>query len=115
MKSTQRIVTALPLHELWNEQGNISGTKVHELSTETIVVLMRMKQVHFLVADVGHSLTWIPLEHCFEYWKSEVKPRLVQPDTERIDLNKYPGEYCYVASEWETILDHPVIVLEKYH
>jgi hypothetical protein len=42
----------------------------------------------FVVADVGHPPRWIDPAHRFEFWKTEVKPRLA---VQHAFLEDYPG------------------------
>lgn len=100
MKPELRHVSKMPLAELWNESGVVAAQRVRELGSSEIVSLLRAGKVRFVVADVGHHLQWIPLERCYEFWKSEVKLHLAQPEA-YIYLEDFPGEYCYSASEWK--------------
>ena len=87
-----RVVTQLPLQELWRASGF----------------------VQFVVVDAGAAPQWIPASECFNFWKTEVKPHLASED--RISLQDFPGEYCYFASKWDSVEPSaPIIVLEKQH
>jgi hypothetical protein len=66
----------------------------------------------FVVADVGHPPRWIDPAHRFEFWKTEVKPRLA---VQHAFLEDYPGGYCYFASKWHLPNGLPLIVVEKHH
>ena len=67
-----------------------------------------------MVADVGKALEWIDPADCFRFWNAEVRPHI--STTANIELDKFPGEYCYVASYWGR---HdgglPLVVLERHH
>ena len=115
MRSEQRIVVRLPLIELWDAAGSLSVTRGRSVGRTQISELLRRGAVRFVLADVGRPPQWVSVEDCFRFWKEEVKPRLVEPTAaERIRLEEYPGEYCFVATEWgaETL---PLVVLEIYH
>ncbi len=114
MKPELRHVSKMPLVELWNESGVVAAQKVRELGSSEIVSLLRAGKVRFVVADVGHHLQWIAPERCYEFWKSEVKMRLAQPEAE-IYLEDFPGEYCYVASQWKPDVGAPIVLLMKSH
>ena len=59
----------------------------------------------------------MPVEDCYQFWKLEVKVRLVEPDKDGgvFRLEDFPGEYCFIASEWRDGAEASVILLEKYH
>ena len=110
-----KIVTHLPLRELWRADGPATGTRVTFLTKDDIAGLLRAGRVEFVVADVGHPFRWIPLSECYDFWKDEVKPRVALAD-QRVVLDEFPGGYCYFASEWEGELGaEPIVVLEKLH
>ena len=114
MKSELRHVSRMPLAELWNDRGVVAAEKVRELGLSEIVSMLRADKVRFVVADIGHHLQWVSPEHCYEFWKSEVKAHLAQPDA-RIYLEDFPGEYCYFASEWKADVGEPIVLLAKSH
>ena len=114
MKPELRHVSKLPLDELWNESGVVPAQKVRELSSSEIVAMLRAGKVRFAVANVGHHLQWIPPDDCYEFWKSEVKPNLAQPEVQ-IYLEDFPGEYCYSASEWKAEAGEPIVLLMMTH
>ena len=114
MKPEIRHVSKMPLAELWNESGIVAATKVRELCSLEIAAMLRAGKVRFVVADLGHHLQWIPLGDCYEFWKSEVKRHLAQPEA-NIYLEDFPGEYCYLASEWKPDVGEPIVLLMKSH
>jgi hypothetical protein len=71
MKSNQRIATSLPLCEIWDAQGIVSKNRVRVLGVNGITDLLRLGRVHFVIADAGSPLSWVPLEQCYIFWKSE--------------------------------------------
>lgn len=112
-----RIVTRLPLREIPSDAGDGEFEFVGAIGAARIRQLLREEStLSFAVADVGHPLGWIPLTNRFEFWKTEVQPRLVEPDRESWSHEDYPGHYCYHASEWRHEQDGRfAVVLEKYH
>ena len=70
---------------------------------------------NFVVAEAGQPLRWISESDRFDFWKAEVKCRLVAADADGFHLDDYPGSYCYVASMWKGASSTPIIVLEKHH
>jgi len=114
MRFDQRIVSQMPLHELRNEHGVVSATELRELNASDIAELLRAGKVRIVVADVGSQLKWIPLDECYGFWKSEVKNHLADPAGENY-LENFPDEYCYFASEWESEVGEPIVLLMKSH
>jgi hypothetical protein len=114
MDAAFRIVTKLPLEELWKGDRSPIGSRLRPLTTEEIIQLLRVGIVEFTVADVGHELRWIAPPDCYGFWKSEVKPHLTE-DVHRILPHDFPGEYCHKASYWGVDGKAAVVLLEKYH
>lgn len=117
MKPEQRIVTELPLRHLWDTGGAITGTHdIGPISAEEIRNLLRSGPVVFVVADVGLPLTWIDPARAFDFWKHEVRPRLVDPARERaLCLDDFPGSYGYLGRRWRAAGYPQLVVLEKQH
>ena len=109
-----RIVTILPLTELWDERGTLTFERGPQLGRDDIASRLRAGETRFILADVGESLKWIPSSEAFRLWKEEVRPRLVEPGLS-FHLDDYPGSYCYLASEWMTVAGEVVVVLERCH
>jgi hypothetical protein len=82
---------------------------------QEIAALLSSKAVQFIVANGGSHLRWIPVDERFTFWKGEVKVRLVPADVEKFYLGDYPGEYCYVATEWRRSPGQSTIVLLECH
>jgi hypothetical protein len=113
MDPTQRIVTKLPIAELWNEHGIVAAIRQRRLDAAGIRNLLRRTSVHFAVANCGAPLRWIPPSESFSFWKHEVGPHLPEASAPRLD--NFAGGYCYFASEWITADGGSVIVLEMAH
>lgn len=114
MDPALRIVTSLPLTVLWSAQGTLTHQRTCALGMEDIRERLKMGRVQFVVADVGQALHWVPAAACFDYFKDDVISHLVEP-AQRFTLAKFPGEYCYCASEWSDAGSQPIILLEKHH
>jgi hypothetical protein len=71
----QRIVTKLPLTELWDETGALPGERIRYLDGNLIRGLMGTGQVQFIIADCGAKLNWIPMQERFEFWKA-IRPQV---------------------------------------
>ncbi len=115
MDPSQRVVVKMPLSEIWDDHGPIVAHHKRYLRADDIKAMLRLSPVQFIVANVGDPLTVIPLDQCFTFWKSEVQDHLVADPDGPIRLEKLPGEYAYLASEWSGGTSTPIVVLEKLH
>jgi hypothetical protein len=113
MDPALRVVMRIPMTELWDSEGNLTATKQRTLSRDDVVALLRRGLVRFVVAECGDPLKWIPPSDCYGFWKTELKPRIVE--TKTFELEDFPGAYCYVASEWADGQFTPLVLLEMYH
>jgi len=75
LRREQRIVTRIPLAELWDETGAVSSERIRTLDQNLIQELLRVAPVQFIVANVGTGLRWIPMQQTFEFWKT-VRPQV---------------------------------------
>jgi hypothetical protein len=107
-----RIVTQLPLRELWREDGFSTAKRGRSLTAVDVRELLAAGVVQFVVADVGAALRWIPQSECFDFWKREARPHIA---SEAAILDQFPGGYCYFASQWAGEPTTPIVVLEKHH
>lgn len=114
MRFDRRIVSQTPLHELWNDRGVVSAKEMCELNASDIAELLRAGRVQFVLANIGSSLKWIPIEDCYSFWKSEVMNHLADPAAENYPED-FPDEYCYFASEWKPESGEPIILLKMSH
>lgn len=108
-----RVVTRLPLEELWRDDQSAIGFHQRGLTTDEISQLLREGPVEFVVAEVGRALQWITPEDRYEFWKNEVKPHLANQS--QIVLDDFPASYCYIASEWSSEAVAQIILLERHH
>ena len=117
MDYLKKIVTRLPLVELWNSLGLLPISRRDYLDAVAIKQRLRTGGVVFVVADVGSPLMWVMGLEAIRLWRKEVKSRLVQGSDLQAGfrLEASPGGYAYVASEWTGAGSSPVIVLEKHH
>lgn len=113
MRPDQRIVTKLPLAELWDETGALPGERIRHLDESLIRGLMGIGQVQFIVADCGAKMNWISQQERFEFWKM-VWPQIADP-MKPIQLDQFPNETAYTASEWLGRTGECLILLEKHH
>lgn len=116
MQSDQRIVTQIPLTELWDASGVLPLERGGDVGSGQIADLLRSGPVQFVLADLGKPLSWVPLDDCYRFWKGDWKLHLIEPDAwDHVVLEDYPGEYGYRGTEWRRGSERGVIVLEKLH
>lgn len=115
MNPALRVITELPLRELWSREGVVEAEPVRDVGAEEIRDLLRAGRVQFLVAEVGATPRWVPPAECHEFWKGELQPHLAEPGAPA-GLEEFPGEYCYFAREWAAnVPGLPIVVCEKCH
>jgi len=114
MHPALRVVTRIPLDELWSDAGTLPLVRGADLGEADIADRLRAGIRAFAVANCGKPLQWVPASGCYPFWKNDVKERLVDAKRESQCLEDYPGEYCYSASEW-TGQGNTVILVERYH
>jgi len=113
LKPDQRIVTKLPLTELWDEKGALPGERVGNVDQNLIRELMRRGPVRFIVANCGAKLNWIPMQEGFKFWK-RIRPQIAE-SSKPIDLRQFPNETAYIASQWRGSTGECLILLETHH
>src|SRR5689334_24836427 len=110
----EKIVTKIPLESIWTDEEQIDASRARYLTAAEVTEMLKLHPVEFIVADVGGPLKRIPVEKCYEFWKSEVKRHLLNPHGQ-LDRSALPDEYGYLASEWSGQIEVPIVLLEKVH
>ena len=113
MRPDQRIVTKLPLPELWDETGTLLGERIRDLDQNVLRELVGAGPLRFVVANCGAKLNWIPKQERFEFWKT-VRPHIADP-SKPIYLKLFPNETAYIASQWRGSAGECLILLETHH
>lgn len=114
MDANHRIVTHLPLRELWRDDGFSTPSRGKTLTHDDVRQFLASGPVQFVVVDVGAAPRWIPERECFQFWKNEAKPHLASAT--RASLDEFPDGYCYFATQWVgREREPPIVVLEKQH
>lgn len=114
MAPSTKLIGKMPLTKIWTSNQELESEKLRFLTAEMITQLLKKSSVHFVVACIGKKLEWIPLNDCFDFWKTEVKNRIGDP-VDGSSLEDFPGSYFYFASEWSATDGHPIVLLEIYH
>jgi hypothetical protein len=120
MKPEQRIVTQLPLRELWTSRGLLAAERGRALGASELAVLLQERPMQegtrFVVADVGHPLQWLGAEAFLEFWRYEARCRIVDPGQAGFRLEDYRGHYCFTVHEWRAEgVEAPILVFERHH
>ncbi|QES87374.1 hypothetical protein [Rhizosphaericola mali] len=113
MKFSHKIVTEIPLEKLWNEKYEIGSQRIRILNKKDIQSIIKVQPIVFAIADVGRKIEWIDLAECFNVWK-KVKSQIVE-NSNCIQLEDFPENIAYIASEWIDERGATLILLEKYH
>lgn len=113
MRFDDRVVTRMPVEELWIDEGFVNAVKIRDLDTSMVGEMLSSNNSQFVVANIGDPLRWISTDNRYEFWKSEAKGRIADPSS-KVDLEGFPDEYCYFASEWRHAAGL-IILLEKIH
>jgi hypothetical protein len=114
MNIIDKIVTKIPLETLWTEKEELDFKRHNYLNGEDLKELLKAGPVQFVIADVGQTLKWIPVEKSFESYKKDFKGHIVD-DLEKIDLDKFKDNFGYIASVWNDKVDNEVVLLEHVH
>jgi hypothetical protein len=114
MKQTERIVTRIPLDELWTVSAILEYKRLDYLTERQVKELVLKGAIAIAEASCGLKLSWILPDNAFKYFKSQIKGRVVH-DPDRIILDDYEDKWCYLASLWVDAKSQKVILLETYH
>jgi len=114
MHHSQRVITSIPLSELWDERGAVRAIRSRDLSADDIRQLLRRGPMRFVVAEVASPPRWISVADRFTFWKGEVQSHLAEPGLSA-SLDDFPGDSCYFASEWSPVAGASIVLLEKAH
>jgi hypothetical protein len=114
MDASERVITELPLLELWDRHGPVAAERRRNLTAADMRDLLKRGAVRFVVADVGAKPVWIPESRCFEFWKNDVQTHFADIQ-ERPNLDEFAGAFFYFASEWAMSNGPPIVVLERQH
>ncbi len=67
MNADHRIVTKMPLDELWDASEALAHERVRNLDRSSLTELLWVGPVKFVVADCGIKLRWIPTHQRFDF------------------------------------------------
>ena len=113
MRPEKRIVTKMPLTEIWDDAGAITGERIRYIDQNNVRELVRSCAVQFVVVEPGLKLDWIPIEKRFAFWK-RVQPQIANRD-KPLQRAEFPHEFFYIASEWRGRAAECLVLLERHH
>lgn len=119
MAPKPRKVWKLPLTEIWNDHNVVVGTlEIRSLDLSDIETLFEQGTFQFVLVDFPYPyLQWLPITENGNIL-AELRNHLVTEAEFELDeftIEDYKGRYCYTATQWETTLPHPLILLIKHH
>ncbi len=114
MRNNQKIVTSLPLTQLWTAEADLDAVRGPYLNRQQLRAMLKNGPVVFVVANAGERLKWIPANECYEFWKSGVENHLAD-HLNPINPESFPDHFAWLASEWLGDMPAPVILLEQVH
>jgi hypothetical protein len=117
MDPRRRIVTSLPLAELWDDEGELDFERGSALNREDVRRRVQGGTARFVVAEPGLPLRWVSAADRHAFWKGEVRPHLVDEPERPFDIYHYPHGYAYIATEWRGAdpFEPPIVLLERHH
>jgi hypothetical protein len=120
MDPLHRVVTQIPLSELWTIRGPFAATRVRSVGPSDLAVDLHsrpiLRKTRFVVADVGRPLEWLDPIGIVAFLRDHIPGRIVDPSAPGFRLNDFPGQFCFVVSEWaEQDSDSPIYVFERHH
>jgi hypothetical protein len=114
MKLEQRIVTTIPLEQIWTETEILPHERQEFLNEQQVYDLLQNGNVPIMLASCGLKPTWISPQEALARFKREIKDHIVN-NPDKIVLEDYEDEWCYLASIWTDTHEEKVLLLETYH
>ena len=103
MDPALRVVTRLPIDELFDAQGSVSAERRRDLALTDVRQLLREGAVGAIVR-LGEAIDWRDGPQLFAWWKAEAAPRFWAGSQEPMSLDDYDGGRAWSASEWRAAL-----------
>jgi hypothetical protein len=114
MDPADRRVTQLPLPELFNAAGPVPATRGDQLDAAAIKDHLRAGGT-IVLARLDMPLEWLSGDARFSCWKSELHPRLRNPEHDYIHLEDFPDERAWRATVWHPHDGSDIVVFEEHH
>ena len=68
--ANRKVVTQLPLRELWRDVGFSTTARGKSLTADDVREFLASGRVQFVIADVGFALHWIPASESIDFARS---------------------------------------------
>src|SRR5688572_13486405 len=107
-----KVVTNTPISKLWTDEGFVDAERGRQLAANDIRTILT--EATFVIADVGLKLNWVDSDKAFDFWKNDLQKHLWDK-SKKIDPDKSPDGYAYLATEWIDKADKKIVLLEKFH
>jgi hypothetical protein len=114
MELAKKIVTKIPLSQLWDSNKLLEAKREAYLTQADIKGILQTEPTVFIVANLGKTLQWIKPSEIYAFWKSTAKNHIAD-DLSRIDYESFPDNYAFVASKWVGEGEEVIVLLEKFH
>ena len=113
MDPSLRIVTKIPLEDLWTDGGALAATRGRLLSLAEVKEILRSEGASFAIGEVGLPLRWFARDQFLDLWPEEIRPRLADPPGPW-SLSSFRDERFYVASCWQGEAGQ-ILLFEMHH
>lgn len=114
LQLSQKQVVKMPMDQLWTDAELLPAIRKENLITAQVRDLLRKGPIQFVIANCGDKLVWVPINTCYDFFKSELSTHLVD-NPDYIYLDEYKGAYAYSASRWICPSFPVIVLLEKLH
>lgn len=112
MDPARRIVTRIPLDELWTAHGPVAAKRARGLDRAAVSSLITRGAVQLVIADLDKPLRWLDAADTRAFWTGEAAH---VADADSASVDDFPGGYFYFASEWRGASASPILLLELHH
>jgi hypothetical protein len=111
-----RIVTRLPLDEIWNDDGPLHARKGELVGSAGIRQFLRIENGAVVEAMIGERMVWHLGEARFKFWKDILRPHLVEPgDATEGFVRDDEDPLAFIVYEWFVGEGERVLVAEGSH
>lgn len=120
----KRIIIGKTVYYLNRKDGNAKLT--FELEEISVIGSSEMKELlnsntAVFIIDTHLGMNWIEGIDKYDFWKNEVKSRIVEPEKyfDGFCIDDYPNNYCYVVRKCRNVRNNDdlnnYIILDMYH
>jgi hypothetical protein len=96
-----RIVTRLPLQEIWDEAGLIRARKGELVGSDEIRQFLRAEPGALVEAVIGERMVWHTGNARFAFWKGTLRPHLIEPESAIEGFVRNDEDpLCFIVYEW---------------